>query len=351
MSISLMHQLRHRGMVWRSIFRGDGRILATLADGKSGDHSEVRLWDCTSGCPISPWIHLQPRSEFPSLEFSPDGTMLATGGDDRLLRFWESDSGRQCGPTIRHKSRIRCLAFHPTRRWILSGSADKLVHIWDLDSGSPVCEPLLHQSEIRSLVFGPDQNTLAVRGKGMTVQLWNSTTQRRIGHPLTHPLRVNHACFCPVAPILVTTSEDRLIYFWNSKTGKRFRRKPMAIGGWVHAVAFNYDGSLILTGNEHTPYKDRTCEAQLWDVKTGKPVGDPISHATRVILTATISPDGTLTATGGEDGRILIVAVSNGHVVAVLKHKSAVYDARFSPDGRKFVTSCTDNSARVWSIR
>ena len=39
-------------------------------------------------------------------------------------------------------------------------------------------------------------------------------------------------------------------------------------------------------------------QARVWDVASGKPVGDPIRHGTGGKMVAAIDPDGTRVATG-----------------------------------------------------
>ncbi|MBI3860997.1 MAG: hypothetical protein HY290_03795 [Planctomycetia bacterium] len=356
MAHSLLHDLRHNGMVGRGVYRHDGAVLATVAEGKERNVPEVHLWDTSSGLLRAPCIRLQPQFAWldPSfsmdIQFSPRGDLLATGGSDKVLQFWETTSGCRTGPAIKHRSRIYCLAFHPLRDWILTACDNKQVYVWDIQTGEPVVDPLPHKSAVCALEFGPDRKTLAVQCKGMTVQLWNSIAWRRIGRPLRHRLRVNHVRFSPIGTTVLTTSEDRLIRFWNSRAGKLRRRKPLAIGGWIQAVNYSPDGTLLLTGNEHTPYKDLACEAQLWDAKTGAPIGNPIQHDMRVVRIAVFSPDGRLAATVSEN-KVVVTSVPDGAIIAKLKHKTAVDDAVFSPDSRHLMTCCTDNHARIWRIK
>jgi WD40 repeat protein len=356
MSHSLIHSLRHDGMVWRALYRPDGRVLATIADGKESNITEVRLWNPSTGKLLAPQIRLEVRydwgDEFYSgdMQFSPDGTRLATGGPDRLIQFWDTMSGKCVGRAIKHRSRINRLAFHPSRNWILTGCTDKRVHVWDLDTGAPVTKPLAHKSEVFALEFSPDRRTLAVQTKGKTVQLWNAQSLRPIGDPLAHDMRVNGIRFSPVGSTLLTACDDRLIRFWNARTGALKRQRPLDIGGYIQAVAYSPDGTLLLTGNEHLAYSDNNCEGQLWNAKTGSPVGEPIAHTDRCVIIAAFSPNSRLAVTGS-GRRLVVTTIPEGALVATLMHRSWAYDAHFSPDGRDVTTCCTDNFARIWRIK
>src|SRR5258708_25492319 len=67
----------------------------------------------------------------------------------------------------------------------------------------------------------------------------------------------------------------------------------MRHGGWVEAVAFSPDGTLVATAsNDHT--------ARLWDAQTGAPRGAPMRHE-RNVSQVRFSPDGKLLATASDD--------------------------------------------------
>ena len=51
----------------------------------------MRLWDSTTGSPIAT---LKGHSDYiRSLSFSPDGSQLALGSDDKTVRLWDSTTG------------------------------------------------------------------------------------------------------------------------------------------------------------------------------------------------------------------------------------------------------------------
>jgi WD40 repeat protein len=71
--------------------------------------------------------------------FSPDGLMLASGGDDGGVRLWEVASGQQLreltGSTFRP---VRTVAFSPDGQTLASGGDDPGVRLWDVPSGAPI---------------------------------------------------------------------------------------------------------------------------------------------------------------------------------------------------------------------
>src|SRR5260370_12730754 len=65
------------------------------------------------------------------IAFSPNGRLLASGGDDRLIRFWEPATGLEVGRLEGQAARI---AFTPDGRGLLAGDDNGILRFWDVDS-------------------------------------------------------------------------------------------------------------------------------------------------------------------------------------------------------------------------
>jgi hypothetical protein len=62
--------------------------------------------------------------------FSPDGQTLVTASHDGSARFWDAESGKQLGPTLRHTDAVLCVAFDPDGRRVVTGTKDGVVRLW-----------------------------------------------------------------------------------------------------------------------------------------------------------------------------------------------------------------------------
>jgi WD40 repeat protein len=118
------------------------------------------------------------------------------------------------------------------------------------------------------------------------------------------------------------------------------QRAILPSDGPVRTVAYNTDGSLVLTSSA-----DGT--ARLWHAD-----GTP-AHILRQrgsLSAAAFSPDGTLVVTGGSDRTARLWRTATGTPLTTLAHRGRVTDASFDRVGSRVVTASADHALRVWSV-
>src|SRR5262249_33644707 len=119
-------------------FSPDGRLVA------AGCHEEIRLWEVESGRRLPDLNKKVPRlGPYPLLAFSPDGKLLAAGAAStaRAVWVWEVASGLVVHQFAGHRAAVRCLAFARDGARLVSGSGDTTALVWDLTLGVGASRP------------------------------------------------------------------------------------------------------------------------------------------------------------------------------------------------------------------
>jgi WD40 repeat protein len=110
-------------------FAPDGNMLATA----TGLDQPTQLWDTTTGKLVRELKGQETPgrwSEFRPVAFSPDGHLLATGGNGDTVVLWEVLSGKPVQILTGHTRPVRSLAFSPDGSRLISGGADTTAVIW-----------------------------------------------------------------------------------------------------------------------------------------------------------------------------------------------------------------------------
>lgn len=178
----------HSDTVNSVAFSPDSAILASASD-----DGTIILMDVMTHQPIGSPItgHLGPVN---SVAFSPDSKTLASGGDDNSVILWDvSDLANSKMTTIfsaekansGHSGPVNSVAFSPNGKILASGSDDKLIFLWNIFTGQPIGHPLTgHLEKVTGVAFSPDGKTLASVSVDKTVILWDVKTGKPIGQPI-----------------------------------------------------------------------------------------------------------------------------------------------------------------------
>lgn len=156
------------------------------------------------------------------LEWSPDGTTLASGGNDNMLCLWDAQTSHDQSPRFQkgeHQAAVKALAWSPHDRNLLAtggGTADRTIKFWNtgtgsllnsIDTGSQVCalQWNRHEREILSS-HGFAQNQLC---------LWKYPTMAKVKELKGHTARVLHMAQSPDGCTVVSAAADETLRFWN----------------------------------------------------------------------------------------------------------------------------------------
>jgi WD40 repeat protein/serine/threonine protein kinase len=276
--------------------------------------------------------------EVMGVAFSPDGTRIVTGGQDRMAKVWDARSGKSLLDLKGHRAPVTSVALSPDGTRIVTASWDQTAKVWDAQTGTQLLDLKGHTGLVRSVAFSPDGTRIATAGDDQAVRLWDARTGKpQLG--LKEPAQMMCVAFSPDGTHLVGAGFLKT-KLWDARTGVLQREWPGHLGG-TYAVAFSPDGARVVTGGG-----DLT--ARVWDARTGTETFTLKGH-TGAVRSVAFSPDGARVVTGSSDTTARVWDARTGNLLRELKgHTGEVASVAFSPDGTLIVTGGGDRTAKVW---
>ena len=321
----------HRGDVLSVDFSPDGTTIASAGSGQT-----IRFWDATTG------NHLRTLSwtnqDFRSVAYSPDGRTIATGNEDFSARLWDANTGGHLQTFDGYSGAVNSLAFSPNGGMLASGSTREIL-LWDLKKGRHLRTLNGHSGKVTSLVFGPDGKTLASGGgeQDYTVRLWNTETGTQLHELIWHARPVIGITFSSDGRTLASAGLGGSMALWDTSTGEP--RQTLDGYRGERSVVFDGDGKTLIGAS--------TRVMRIWDTVTGESTSLALAPAFG-FGNPVFSADARLLAIGQYDDVWLWDVGSGEHVRTFSGHTRTIRALAMRPNGRGLASASEDGTVLVW---
>jgi WD40 repeat protein/serine/threonine protein kinase len=331
-------------------FSPDGSLLATVGNPEAVRGSpatrveqEAFVWDTQTGERV---LTLSGHSNHVwDVHFSPDGSRLATASEDGTAAIWDAETGERLLVLPGHAPGYLFSNFSPDGTRLLTTDAAGDVRVWDARNGDLELRFSSGPQPVCAGVFSPS-GTLIAAGTCANAKpgigiVWDADTGRRLVTLRGHDLEILDVAFSPDGSRIATASLDGTARLWDASTGEE-QLTLAGHGGWVGGVDFSSDGKLLATAGI-----DGT--ARLWDVATGRQQLVLSGH-TGIIGDVDFSPDGEHLATGSGDGTVRIwdVGLRGSREQTTIAVSGGETHIAYSPDGAWLATSSPGGPTRLW---
>ena len=280
--------------VYTLAFSPDGEILAS-----GGDNNAVILWDVDDRSERESFV--EHGKSVMSIAFSPDGQLLASASLDGYVRLGHVSS-EHSRVSLRHGGWVESVAFSPDGKMLASGGGDQegSVRLWNVLQSRSIATFSGHGALVESVTFSPDGRLLASASRDGTIKLWNIANQRMLRTLAGHSSVVHAVVFSPDGETLASSSRDNTIKLWKFSSGENFATFEIrnALYAYAEALAFSPDGQFLASA-----CVDYT--VRLWNVVERREVNTLTGHHGGVTSVA-FSPDGLLLASGSRDRTVLL---------------------------------------------
>jgi guanine nucleotide-binding protein subunit beta-2-like 1 protein len=284
--------------------------------------------------------------------------LLLTASRDKSLLVWQlSNDGEEYGFARRrlqgHSHYVEDVVISSDGQFALSGSWDGTLRLWDLNTGITTRRFVGHTKDVLSVAFSADNRQIVSGSRDKTVKLWNTLGECK--YTITedgHTEWVSCVRFSPSTanPLIVSCGWDKVVKIWNLSNCK-LRTNLFGHEGYLNTVTVSPDGSICASGG-----KDGT--ANLWDLNEGKRLYSLV--AGDVIHALIFSPNRYW----------LCAATTSGIKIWDLESKIVVHDLQpeieepkgkyaqpphcislaWSADGSVLFSGYTDGIVRVWAV-
>lgn len=283
--------------------------------------------------------------------------VLLSASRDKSLIVWrltreETSYGYPQKRLHGHNHFVSDVVMSSDGQFALSGSWDSTLRLWDLSEGVTTRRFVGHTKDVLSVAFSADNRQIVSGSRDKTIKLWNTlgvckyTIQED-----NHSEWVSCVRFSPNTqnPIIVSAGWDKLVKVWNL-TNCKLKTNHYGHQGYLNCVTMSPDGSLCASGGQDG-------SAMLWDLNEGKHLytldgGD-------IINALTFSPNRywLCAATGASikiwdlEGKIVVDELKPEVISASSKaDPPSCISLAWSADGQTLFAGYTDNLIRVWQV-
>ncbi|CAF2100689.1 hypothetical protein BRARA_E02380 [Brassica rapa] len=233
--------------------------------------------------------------------------IIVTSSRDKSIILWKlTKDDKSYGVAQRrltgHSHFVEDVVLSSDGQFALSGSWDGELRLWDLATGVSTRRFVGHTKDVLSVAFSVDNRQIVSASRDRTIKLWNTLGECKytISEADGHKDWISCVRFSPntLVPTIVSASWDKTVKVWNLQNCK-LKSSLAGHSGYLNTVA--------------------------------------------------VSPDGSLCASGGKDGVILLWDLAEGKKLYSLEGGSIIHSLCFSPN-RYWLCAATESSIKIWDL-
>ena len=317
----------------------------------------IDLRDATTGDSVRSWKGHD--GDVNDVKFSPDGSMLATAGDDGFLKVWDPEAGELISEVEGGPGGVAGLSFDADGALVTASWPDEgTVLVVEAATGDVVQELTGLDWFVLTTGLSPDGTRVVVGGQFEDVaRVFDVETGNFLFELPRHTFSVDAVAWSPDGRWIATGAGDSSVRVWDANTGE-LEERLTGHTGVVTSVDWSPDSQRIVSGGS-----DGT--ARVWELEVhptrgtveveGRQAYLLSAQQTQSGMVAAFSPDGRGVITGDlgiASTKIWDLSIEGDAEVANVPTDRllGVVDVGYLPDGR-IVASHDVGSVAVWDVR
>jgi WD40 repeat protein len=270
-----------------------------------------------------------------SVDFSPDGTRIASGGWDNTIRIWNASTGVIQNVLPGHGDIVRGLHFSPDSGKLASGSWDHSIRIWNVATGASLSTwTAPDPGAVNALRYDATGTKIFSGGIGAGGFVHDAASGSVLAHLGHHLGTIRVTSVSGDQSRLVTGAGDFDCRVWDAATGVDL----VTFGGHddvINAIDLTFDGTVAFSGSGSPPPDTLDVSIRIWSTVTGQQLHLLAGHPTGT-TGVELTPDEQVVISGGRDGLVKRWSASTGALQASFGSTvGVVTHLQLSPDGTR----------------
>ena len=293
-------------------------------------NGEIVLWDLNTNQLVRSFMGEGGTGGLgimPGLSFDPDGKSLVSNSRSNglTITLWDITTGKSL-EVEKNLSHGDGMALSPDGRLLAYGKCAELdavphciqyeIVLWDVAAQQPTGQSFNFNVGAAAplwLMFSPDGNTLTVMSSATTgsgaLQLFDVNTLQPTASPLEGKGRFTSMTFSPSGEYMALGNDTGVIHLWDLKSHDVLSQL-VGETGLITGLTFSPDGK-ALASKILVPSDDPKEKVLIWDLDTSQTIDQPLNGQAASgkdvgLISMAFSPDGSILATGTDEGAIIL---------------------------------------------
>lgn len=297
----------HTGIPAGLVFSSNGK---TLTGGYWGQG--VMSWNVANLSQLP--TRFNPSGGDYAVTVSPHDKIYAIGPDGNTAKVWDVENTESViasftlpeekNPISEEERQVTVAAFAPTSNLLACGNSEGALYVSDVQQQNVRHTLKAHQDWIHSIAFSPDEKLLmTITRNGPESRLWDVESGEAIE---TFPNRMYLTVFSPCSRMIAGGTQPGVL-LWDVKRTETLLTIPLSeADSWLDSLAFSPCSRYLASGSGwRRGMGIKKVAIRLWNVASSENIATFRGHPTDIQSLA-FSPDGTILASGGYDGSILL---------------------------------------------
>lgn len=340
--------------------RGAALVTVGVNSSNGKEPGEALVWDFPAGTIRH---KLNAPANQTMVAAHPDGKSVAISSSDGRVRVWDVGTGKLLTTYGKGGTNIKMVAFDATGSRIATGGFDQVVRIWDTSSGEEIRSISTAPLQPTKVLFSPDGQEIVIStwhgGSGQPVRTptLNAYSLKDVTAPprqfAPHPVSIMSAAFLPDGRTLISSGGDangsNTLRAYDFASG-RLLGQLAGHRHWVQSFAVSADGKTVASTSWAMW---ATGEFRLWDPRGFHPIAEvKIPNEQSHISTGAIGLNGKLLVLGSWGQTLTAWDMTDPKKPTLRKqineHNASLRSVAFDDAGKRFVTADEGGEVKVW---